>query len=68
VYRFERDGAHVLLWSCAGQCDWWIRATSVGRLEVAVSELIGLSNLNASLWSNDVGGEDLLRSSRSGQN
>ena len=59
-YRFERDGAYVLLWACAGQCDWWVSAESPGRLEEAATGLLSVSNLRSALWSNDVDGEELL--------
>ncbi|MCP3883165.1 MAG: hypothetical protein GY701_32915 [Sulfitobacter sp.] len=58
--RFERDGLKVMLWSCAGQCDWWISGSPT-ELGAILSELSALSNLSTALWSNDTLGQDLLR-------
>ena len=63
-YRFEREGAFVLLWACRGQCDWWIAAESPGRLEQAVAELLPLSNIRTAIWSNEPDGEELLEGLR----
>jgi hypothetical protein len=59
--RFESDGGLALsLWSGDGQCDWWISADDERSLEAEVALLVHLSNLRASLWSNEVAGEHLL--------
>ncbi|GIF63618.1 hypothetical protein Ais01nite_16530 [Asanoa ishikariensis] len=58
-FRFERDGVMILLWSDAGQCDWWLSGPA-DALSVAVGRLLSLSDLSTSLWSNDAAGEALL--------
>jgi hypothetical protein len=63
-HRFEDDTARVLLWSGADQCDWWISATDTAALRALVERLLPLSDLRSSLWSNDSGGEELLRQVR----
>jgi hypothetical protein len=60
-YRFEGDGAKILLWSGRGQCDWWISADSAEDLESVARRLLDLSDLRTSLWSNEVEGDALLR-------
>ena len=59
-YRFERDGFRILLWSGPGQCDWWISSARPHRLPGAVEQLMSLSDLRTSLWSNEASGEALL--------
>lgn len=61
-FRFEDDqGTRILLWVQSQQCDWWISARSRAQLKSVIIELADLSNLRVALWSNDQGGDDLLR-------
>ncbi len=64
-YRFERHGTRILLWSGPEQCDWWISSRSHDQLRDAVTELMDLSDLRASLWSNDPTGDAMLTELRS---
>jgi hypothetical protein len=59
-YRFERDGLRILLWSSPDQCDWWISSARPEQLPEAVEQLMSLSDLRTSLWSNEPSGEVLL--------
>lgn len=56
TYRFQRGRVRIMLWDAPGQCDWWISGAGPGDLAV----LLHLSDLRASLWSTDPGGEALL--------
>ncbi len=63
--RFEGDsGIRILLWSCEGQCDWWVSATDPAVLRREAEVLMSLSDLRTSFWSNENGGVDLLRELR----
>jgi len=59
-YRFEGLGVRVLLWSAAGQCDWWISATGEDSLRAFTAGLLELPGLREALWSNDDAGARLL--------
>jgi hypothetical protein len=59
-YRFEDQDVRVMLWSQAGQCDWWISASSQRSLKVFTTGLLNLSNLRSALWSDDEPGASLL--------
>ncbi len=43
----------VLLWSQAGQCDWWISAAGEEPLRAFAAGLLDLPGLRGTLWSND---------------
>jgi hypothetical protein len=53
-----------MLWSYAGQCDWWISASDDLPLKSFVAGLLDLSNLRSTLWSNDDSGAQLLHDLR----
>lgn len=59
-YRFEDQDVQVMLWSHAGQCDWWISSSSEPSLKTFAARLLDLSNLRSALWSNDDPGARLL--------
>jgi hypothetical protein len=59
-YRFEGLGVRVLLWSAAGQCDWWISAITEEPLRAFTAGLLELPGLRDTLWSNDDAGARLL--------
>lgn len=61
--RFVEDlsGVTIVLWSDQGQCDWWITAPSIESLEREVRNLMGFSNLESALWSNDRDGIAVLQ-------
>jgi hypothetical protein len=59
-YRFEGRGVQVMLWSQAGQCDWWVSAVSEASLRQFTAGLLDLPGLGQALWSNDEDGERLL--------
>ena len=61
------DGLEVLLWDGAGQCDWFISAPSVDVLRRWTERLLPLSDLQASLWSNEDTGQRLLADLRTGR-
>ncbi len=61
--RFQRDGLKVMLWSCVGQCDWWISGPAPA-LGAILDDLSALSDLKTALWSNDEVGVELLRTQR----
>jgi hypothetical protein len=52
-YRFEDQDVPVMLWSHAGQCDWWVSASSEGSLRAFAAGLLDLADLRRALWSND---------------
>lgn len=39
-YRFEHQDVRVMLWSYAGQCDWWISASSEESLKALDAGLL----------------------------
>jgi hypothetical protein len=53
-------GLRVLLWSAAGQCDWWISAATEAPLRAFTAGLLELPGLHGTLWSNDDAGARLL--------
>lgn len=59
-YRFEDQEVRVMLWSYAGQCDWWISASSERSLKAFAAGLLNLPDLRSALWSNDDTGARLL--------
>jgi hypothetical protein len=59
-HRFEGLGVRVLLWSAAGQCDWWISAATEEPLRAFTAGLLELPGLHGTLWSNDDAGARLL--------
>lgn len=59
-YRFEHQDVRVMLWSCSGQCDWWISAPDKLSLKTFAAGLLGLSNLRRALYSNDDCGAQVL--------
>ena len=63
-YRFEGSGVQVMLWSQAGQCDWWISAASEAPLRQFTASLLDLPGLGQALWSSDQDGERLLSQAR----
>jgi hypothetical protein len=63
-YRFEGSGVKIMLWSGKEQCDWWLSAAHAADLESVARQLLGLSDLRTSLWSNDVEGDALLSAIR----
>ncbi len=56
-YRFEDRDVRVLLWSQAGQCDWWVSAASPASLRHFAAGLPDLPGLGQGLWSSDQDGE-----------
>jgi hypothetical protein len=64
-FRFTGAGVRLMLWSAPDQCDWWISGED-DAVRRAAQRLIHLSDLGASLWSDDPGGEALVRSVRGG--
>ena len=62
-YRFEGRDVRVMLWSQAGQCDWWISAASPASLR-QLRHLLNLPGLRQALWSNDEDGQRLLDEAR----
>ncbi len=63
--RFQRDDQRIALWSCDDQCDWWLVAQSPASLHRLVRDVIHLSDLKESLWSNDATGMAILSRVRS---
>ena len=59
-YRFRRRDQAIELWSCTSQCDWTIVAGSADSLEDLARDVLDLSDLTSSLWSNEPIGEALL--------
>jgi hypothetical protein len=59
-YRFEGSGVQVMLWSQAGQCDWWVSASTEAPLRQFTAGLLDLPGLDQALWSSDEEGERLL--------
>jgi hypothetical protein len=59
-HRFEDGPVKVMVWSGGDQCDWWISGTDHVALAAVVKELLSLSDLRSTLWSNDPDGESLL--------
>ena len=49
-----------MLWSCSGQCDWWISASNELSLKAFAAGLLDLSNLRQALYSNDDSGAQVL--------
>jgi len=64
-YRFEGQDVRVMLWSQAGQCDWWISGSNEPALEAFAQGLLSLPDLRSALWSNDDAGAKLLEDLRS---
>jgi hypothetical protein len=64
-YRFEGQDVRVMLWSQAGQCDWWISGSDESALKALAEGLLSLSDLRSALWSNDDAGAALLDELRS---
>jgi hypothetical protein len=52
-YRFEGSGVQVMLWSQAGQCDWWVSASTEAPLRQFTAGLLDLPGLDQALWSSD---------------
>jgi hypothetical protein len=50
----------VMLWSCDGQCDWWISACSETSLTEFTSGLLEMADLRRALWSTDEASTRLL--------
>jgi hypothetical protein len=63
-YRFEGRGVKMMLWSGSRQCDWWLSATDTDTLAQVITDLMALSDLRDTFWSNDLAGEALLREIR----
>jgi hypothetical protein len=63
-YRFEGCGVQVMLWSQAGQCDWWVSADREASLRQFTAGLLDLPGLDQALWSSDKEGERLLSEAR----
>lgn len=63
--RFQRDDQRIALWSCDDQCDWWLVTQSPASLHRLVRDVIHLSDLKESLWSNDATGMAILSRVRS---
>ena len=53
-----------MLWSHAGQCDWWVSAGRAAPLRRFAAASLDLSNLRQALWSNDEDGARLLSQAR----
>jgi hypothetical protein len=49
-----------MLWSCSGQCDWWVSAADKLSLKTFDAGLLDLSNLRRALYSNDDSGARVL--------
>jgi hypothetical protein len=49
----QDQDVRVMLWSYAGQCDWWVSASSEGSLRAFAAGLLDLADLRRALWSND---------------
>jgi hypothetical protein len=63
-YRFGDRSSKVMLWSAPGQCDWWISSQDVSTLSAVAEQLMHVSDLQHSLWSNDKAGNALLHELR----
>ena len=63
-YWFEGHDVQVMLWSYAGQCDWWVSAASQAALRHFAAGLLDLPSLRHTLWSNDEDGARLLSEAR----
>jgi hypothetical protein len=59
-YRFDGDGKRVMLWTHAGQCDWWISAASEPQLKALTAALIDLPGLRGYLWATSDASERVL--------
>jgi hypothetical protein len=66
-YRFEANGVKIMLWSGSQQCDWWLSGTDTGTLATIITDLMDISDLRETLWSNDVAGDTLLRQIHGGR-
>lgn len=66
-YRFQRRGVTLMLWSGSRQCDWWLSGTDTETLAQVVTDLMALSDLRETFWSNDLAGDALLREIRAGR-
>jgi hypothetical protein len=63
-YRFEAGSVKIMLWSASWQCDWWLSGTDTDALAATIIDLMDLSDLRETLWSNDVAGDALLQQIR----
>jgi hypothetical protein len=63
-YRFGDRDVRVMLWSQAGQCDWWVSAASPASLRQFAIGLLNLPVLRHTLWTSDEDGEQLLSQAR----
>jgi hypothetical protein len=61
--RFEADDLQVMLWSDLDQCDWWVSGNQRAVAGI-LPQLMTLSSLSNSLWSNDETGIRLLSDAR----
>lgn len=61
---FEGSGSYIELWGAPDQCDWWVTADTHEQLERVTAELLPLSNLAESMWSNDEVGTRILQIAR----
>jgi hypothetical protein len=66
-YRFEGHEVRVMLWSSSAQCDWWISASGESALKAFAADLLELSDLRTSLFSDDDAGARVLNELRSAQ-
>jgi hypothetical protein len=63
-YRFDGGDAAILIWSSADQADWFIAASSAGRLKRTVADLWLLDGIGAALYGCSAIGEAVLRELR----
>ena len=57
----------MMLWSDSRQCDWWLSGTDTETLAQVVTDLMALSDLRETFWSNDLAGDASLREIRAGR-
>jgi hypothetical protein len=63
-HRFENGTTRIMLWSGKEQCDWWISSADKSELKAVAKQLLSLSDLRVSMWSNDGDADLLLRELR----
>jgi hypothetical protein len=52
-HRFVVDDARLMLWSCEGQCDWFLSAESLDSLRALTTKVLSLSDLSTALWTDN---------------
>lgn len=61
-FRFEREGARVLIFAGDNQADWWLTGRSEETLAALVRDLWMCGDLKTSLWAVDDAGQRALSS------